>query len=342
MPPPIRALIVADAVAVRRLLAEAMAGEPEIEVIGTAANEVIAQAKLKAHRPDVTIIVAEMPGITETVRAIRHAYPRLPIILFSLSTGPGAAVLGTLMTNGATACVAATSDDRAVVGRCVHDVLLAKMKALRIVGLEPLSRVEIVAIGVSTGGPNALPTVLSVLPADFAVPVLIVQHMPPVFTRQLAERLNAKCKIAVAEAEPGTLLRAGQVWLAPGGRHLVVVAEAGGVRMELNDAPHENSCRPSADPLFDSIARVYGASVLGIVMTGMGRDGLRGCEAIRQAGGRILVQDEATSIVWGMPGSVVRAGLADAVFPLQELGPEIMRRVQVGRHPRFAAAPHGC
>ncbi|HEV7403918.1 MAG TPA: chemotaxis protein CheB [Chthoniobacteraceae bacterium] len=343
MPPPIRTLVVADTVAARRCLAEALANDAGIEVIGTAPNQKIGVAKVLALRPDVVTIAPEMAenGAREMVRAIRHAHPRLPVILFSSAASPGHGVMRELMASGASAFIPTRDGaDRDAVGLSIRDELIPKIKALCTRALERLERIDIVAIGVSTGGPNALPVLLSALPGDFPVPIVIVQHMPPVFTQKLAERLHAKCALEVVEAAAGDPLRAGRVSLAPGNFHLVVAAARGALRFELNQGPQENSCRPSVDPLFRSIAVAYGAHALGVVMTGMGRDGLQGCEALRATGGQIIAQDEATSVVWGMPGSVVRAGLADAVLPLEGLASEILRRVQLGRPSRFSTPAH--
>ncbi|HHW77546.1 MAG TPA: chemotaxis response regulator protein-glutamate methylesterase [Xanthomonadaceae bacterium] len=195
----------------------------------------------------------------------------------------------------------------------------------------PRQRVDIVAIGVSTGGPNALAALLPRLPATFPVPILIVQHMPPIFTRLLAERLAAQSTLAVAEGAAGEILRPGQVRLAPGGSHLVLERQGTQVRLQLNQNEPENSCRPAVDVLFRSVADVYRANALAVILTGMGNDGLRGCEAIRKAGGQILVQDEASSVVWGMPGFVAKAGLADGQIGLAQLAGEILNRARAGR-----------
>ncbi|MDQ5911093.1 MAG: two-component system, chemotaxis family, protein-glutamate methylesterase/glutaminase [Pseudomonadota bacterium] len=192
-------------------------------------------------------------------------------------------------------------------------------------------RIELVAIGVSTGGPNALAALLPRLPANFPVPIVIVQHMPPIFTRLLAERLTAQSTLPVAEAASGEVLQPGHIRLAPGGSHLVLERQVTQVRLQMNQDPPENSCRPSVDVLFRSVATAYRGNVLAVVLTGMGNDGLRGCEAIRQAGGQILVQDEASSVVWGMPGFVARAGLADAQIALNQMAGEIMNRVRTLR-----------
>jgi two-component system chemotaxis response regulator CheB len=188
--------------------------------------------------------------------------------------------------------------------------------------------VEIVAIGASTGGPNALAAVFARLPADFPVPIVMVQHMPPMFTRLLSERLSAEYKIRVQEGSSGSVLVAGQAWIAPGDYHMIVTRDAAQARLLVHQDPPENSCRPAVDVLFRSIAQTFGRNALAVVLTGMGQDGLRGCELVREAGGQIVVQDEATSVVWGMPGYVAKAGLADRVLPISLIGDEIVHRVR--------------
>jgi two-component system chemotaxis response regulator CheB len=197
--------------------------------------------------------------------------------------------------------------------------------------VRPTGIVSAVAIGVSTGGPNALNDVIPGLPASLPAPVLIVQHMPPVFTKILAERLDTRSALTVVEAADGDLVAPGGVWIAPGGQHMVLRREGGQVRIAITDDPPENSCRPAVDPLFRAAAEAYDGRVLAVVLTGMGQDGLRGTERLRDAGARVLAQDEATSVVWGMPGFVARNGLADDVLPLDEIGPEIVRLVTGGR-----------
>jgi len=171
--------------------------------------------------------------------------------------------------------------------------------------------------------------------------VVIVQHMPPVFTRLLAERLAAKSQIGVEEGHAGAVLKPGCAYIAPGDYHMVVASDHQQVMLRTYQGPPENSCRPAVDVLFRSVAEVYKPHALAVVMTGMGQDGLRGCEHIREAGGQILAQDEASSVVWGMPGFVVNNGLADKVLPLEQLGMEITRRVRNGREStrEFKSAP---
>jgi two-component system chemotaxis response regulator CheB len=184
---------------------------------------------------------------------------------------------------------------------------------------------KVVVIGVSTGGPTALGSILPELPAGFPLPVLVVQHMPPLFTRLLAERLHATCKLPVEEASQGAPVEASKILIAPGDFHLKVASNGRGVRVCLDQAPPLNSCRPAVDALFTSIADVYGGAVIAAVLTGMGQDGLRGAEILKAQGASVLAQDEATSVVWGMPGAVVNAGLADSVLPLDQVVPEIVR-----------------
>ena len=163
------------------------------------------------------------------------------------------------------------------------------------------------------------------------MPILVVQHMPPMFTQCLAERLTKNSKVPTVEAKSDTELEPGKAWVAPGDHHLVIVRDGLRVRTKIHQEPQENACRPAVDPLFRSVASIYGRNCLAVVLTGMGQDGLRGCEAIHAAGGQILAQDEATSVVWGMPGFVARAGLADKVLPLSLIAGEIIRRVRTGR-----------
>jgi two-component system chemotaxis response regulator CheB len=183
----------------------------------------------------------------------------------------------------------------------------------------------VVVIGVSTGGPTALGAILPELPAEFPLPVLVVQHMPPLFTRLLAERLHSACRLPVEEAGQGNPVEAGKILIAPGDFHLKVASNGGGVRVFLDQSPPLNSCRPAVDALFTSIGEVYGGAVIAAILTGMGQDGLRGAQILKAQGASVLAQDEASSVVWGMPGAVVNAGLADRVLPLDQVVPEILR-----------------
>jgi len=205
--------------------------------------------------------------------------------------------------------------------------------------LRPVQRrIDTVAVGSSTGGPNALFELIPQLPKDLPIPVVVVQHMPPLFTRLLADRLRAKGKLTVEEGQAGRRLEAGHVWVAPGDYHMTVARKNMDVILELNQGPSENSCRPAVDVLFRSVARTYGPHALGVILTGMGSDGAKGAKAICDAGGEVMVQDEESSVVWGMPGAVVSAGLTDEIYPIQKIVAEIVRRVSTRRWLTTAAS----
>jgi two-component system chemotaxis response regulator CheB len=186
---------------------------------------------------------------------------------------------------------------------------------------------KIVAIGVSTGGPTALMDILPQFPASFPLPVVIVQHMPPLFTKLLAERLQAQSKFEVLEATNGMALKAGRMIVAPGDYHMRLHRSGAETVVHLDQGPRENSCRPAVDVLFRSVAEIYSAGVIGVILTGMGQDGLHGVEQLKSKGAYIIAQDQASSVVWGMPGAVVEAGLADSVLGLRAVVPEILRQV---------------
>jgi two-component system, chemotaxis family, protein-glutamate methylesterase/glutaminase len=350
----IRVLIVDDAVMIRTRLSKILTLDPDIEVVGTAASGKIALAKLLPLKPDIVILDVEMPELDglQTLAQIRQTHPKLPIIMFSTTTTRGATATLDALTLGASDYVAKPSQLSNIeeITQYLQSNLIPKIKALSLKITQPISptspvpsqifptptfshsrvghvRVDIVAIGVSTGGPNALATLLAMMPENFPVPIVIVQHMPPMFTALLAERLTAKCLLPVREAASGEVLQPGTVWLAPGDYHLSLNRSAAGVLLSLDQSPLQNSCRPSVDVLFKSVAQIYGNRALGVILTGMGQDGLRGCESIYAAQGQILAQDEASSVVWGMPGFVVKAGIADAVIPLEQVMPEILCRV---------------
>ena len=349
----LRVLVVDDSAAMRRILRIVLGEDAELEVQGAAAHGKIALAMLAQNVPDIVTLDIEMPEMDglATLVHLRERYPKLPVIMFSTLSERGAAATLDALARGAndyvTKPVAVADAQQAI--HSIREQLIPKIKALcrRQDGVRPQralqvgqrvhgARVELVAIGSSTGGPNALGEVLAAIPADFPVPIVVVQHMPPMFTRLLAERLAKTCALPVREAVAGADMRGGEVWIAPGDYHLAVRRTILGGQMQLLQTPAENSCRPSVDVLFRSVTRGYGASALGVVMTGMGQDGLRGAEEMRAAGSRVWAQDAETSVVWGMPGYVVQAGLAERVLPLRSLGPEIAR-VVVEAHSRIDA-----
>jgi two-component system chemotaxis response regulator CheB len=354
----IRVLVVDDSVVIRRLVTIALEQDPELEVVGVAANGSIALQRIPQYNPDVLTLDIEMPEMDglETLRRLRRDYPQLRVIMFSTLTERGAAVTLDALVLGADDYVTKASNegslDRSMTR--LQEELIPKIKQFfilpgrsraaakpeppRVQVAPPLflgkpvlqstkARPKVVAIGVSTGGPAALGEILPRLPADFPLPVLVVQHMPPLFTRLLAERLHDSCPLPVKEASQGDKVDVGKILIAPGDFHLKVAGGGGGgVQVRLDQSPPQNSCRPAVDALFSSIGEVYGGAAIAVILTGMGQDGLRGVETLKAQGASILAQDEASSVVWGMPGAVVSAGLADRVLPLDQIVPEILRR----------------
>jgi len=352
-------LIVDDAVVIRKALSDTLARDPDLEVVGTASNGRIALGKLQTLRPDVILLDIEMPEMNglEAIPEIRKLLPLIPIIIFSTLTERGAEVTLDALALGATDYVMKPSNsDMGPTSDGITRDLIPKIRSLchisrpvrmplagaaepalkdQVVEIRtrPLSSLTvppgIVAIGVSTGGPDALAKLLPALPTEFPLPIVIAQHMPPIFTTLLAKRLATKCSVPVLECQPGALLEPGCVWIAPGDYHMVVREEGGLLRLQTHKGPRENFCRPSVDVLFRSVAEVFGAKSLGVILTGMGQDGLKGCEALCKQDANVIVQDEATSVVWGMPGFVARAGLAEKILPLDQIGSEIIRRASL-------------
>lgn len=345
----VRVLVVDDSIVVRRMLVGILAKEQGIEIVGTANDGQAALGQLPLARPDVVVLDVEMPNMNgiETLRELRKTYPRLPVIMFSSITKRGAKITLDAFSAGANdyVCKPSTLSGQQSIEQVAVE-LAAKIRLhhsvanrnpqqaiipTRIVQRQVASAfpVELIAIVASTGGPNALFEVLTKLPADFPVPVVVVQHMPPVFTSALAERINRAAPLDVREGIDGAQLSRGDIWIAPGGRHMVVRREPGSLRIGLTDAPPEHGCRPAGDVLFRSAAEARGAAVLGVVLTGMGKDGAAGSRAIVDAGGQVLAQDEATSVVWGMPGCVATEGLASAVLPIDRVADELITRVSI-------------
>jgi len=391
----IKVLVVDDSVVVRRLIVDSLTGAPDIEVVGTAANGLLAQAKIDQLKPDAVTMDIEMPqmdGIA-AVRELRKRHKHLPVIMFSTLSAAGASATLEALSAGATDYVTKPSNVGSIAESiaAVREQLVPKIHALAgrrqpgsatrpgqppgrpgasqppagrpggpvpgRPGLAPLrptgpatagparparragpaGRIDILAIGSSTGGPDALTKVLQALPADLPVPVVVTQHMPPVFTRMFAERLDRSTSLHVVEAGDGMELAPGTVYIAPGDKHLVLQRRSTATLTQLSGAPPENSCRPAVDVMFRSVAALFGASAFATVLTGMGYDGRGGAKVLREAGAEILAQDEASSVVWGMPGAVVGAGLADEILPLDRIAAALMQRVQTGRVSRPTA-----
>lgn len=349
--PKIRVLVVDDAVVIRRLVSEAVTEDEELELAGWASNGKVALAKIPQINPDCVTLDVEMPEMDgiQTLIEIRKVYPRLPVIMFSTLTERGASKTLEALARGATDYVAKPANVGSVL-ECLERLrtdLIPKIKECarasyagafpqpvppaqaRRTSSSSFSSVEpkVVCIASSTGGPNALSVVIPALPRDFPLPVVIAQHMPPMFTALFAKRLDEIAELSVYEAEQGAVLSAGCVYIAPGGKHLEIHKVGLQLSLRLTLDPPENSCRPAADVLFRSVVRQFSGAVLGVVLSGMGQDGLRGCKALVEAGGQVIVQDQATSVVWGMPGSVAQAGLAGQVLPLDQIAGAITSRV---------------
>jgi two-component system chemotaxis response regulator CheB len=360
--PKIRVLVVDDAVVIRSMVSDLLSSDPAFEVVGMAANGRIALAMIPEVVPDIITLDVEMPEMNglDALVEIRKLYPCLPVIMFSALTEWGATATLDALALGASDFVTKPANVGSVSTaiRRIRDDLIPKIKHLcpcvasfahcsavslgkrlnstvdpsagQTLARSPAqtARIGILAIGVSTGGPNALAELLPKLPSNFRIPIVIVQHMPEIFTKLLAERLDKSCSISVSEGMTGDTLKPGHAFVAPGDYHMVVRRDGFSVRLETNKEQPENSCRPAVDVLFSSVVKAFGPRTLGVVLTGMGKDGLRGCGLIKDAGGQVVVQDNESSVVWGMPGYVANAGLADRVLPLKDIAHEIMRRVE--------------
>ena len=338
---PIRVLVVDDSLVMRSLLRMVLASEPAIELAGMASDGIAALDEVQRLKPDLVLLDIEMPRMNglEVLAELRARRVAAKVIMCSTLTSRGARITLEALASGATDYVTkptAQNGAANAVASLSRD-LLPRIKGLftslqaqtATVVVETLSprRAEIVVVGVSTGGPVALEALLSQLPAEFPVPIVIVQHMPQLFTAMLADCLNRECALRVMEANPAMRPEAGTVIIARGDWHLEFsrLAFGTGYALRLSQAEPEHFCRPSVDLLFRSAAAFYGDTVIGVVLTGMGSDGLEGCKAIRRAGGRILAQDRASSAVWGMPGVVAEAGLAHRVLPLPAIATELQR-----------------
>ena len=357
----VRILIVDDSAVMRSLLRAVVMTDVRLEVTATASNGESGLRAMETMHPDLVLLDVEMPVMDglSTLRAMRERGLRVPVIMCSTLTQRGAQVTIEALATGAADYVAKPSGQpsrEAAVEALAHD-LIPKILALTtrrviptsvpraMVGVLPPvtppaaaangamygmagtagAAPRAVVVGVSTGGPAALDVLLPALPVDFPLPVLVVQHMPELFTKLLAERLDSRCALRVVEAQEGMAVEAGHVYVAKGNWHMEVLGD--GRRLRLTQAAPENHCRPSADVLFRSAVAAWGDAVLGVILTGMGADGLAGCRMIRARGGSVLAQDQATSAVWGMPGAVAHAGLAQKILPLQAIAGEVVQIV---------------
>jgi two-component system chemotaxis response regulator CheB len=344
----IRVMVVDDSPLVRKIAGDILGADPGIEVVATAANAEFALNKLEREAPDVITMDIEMPGIggLEAIRQIMSRQPT-PIIVLSAHARRGAELTLQALEAGAVdfmlkPSVSLSGGLDAVARELIEKVRgasgiqmpqeaaqpartkPAKVAAVPTSGPAPCDVHQLVAVGTSTGGPVALKTVLSELPTDFPLPIVVVQHMPPVFTRAFAERLNAVCRLQVKEAEEGDALLAGRVLIAPGDYHLVVLRSAPRPRVSLHQRELVSGHRPSVDVLMHSVAREYGAAAIGVIMTGMGKDGAQGLRQLHRSGGLVLAQDRESSVIYGMNREVILNGDADQVLPVEDIARSLL------------------
>lgn len=349
----IRVMVVDDSAVVRGLVSRQLNTEAGICVVATAANGELALAELARREVDVVVLDIEMPvmdGLT-ALKEIVVRYPSTRVIMASTLTLRNAEISLTALHLGASDYVAKPEAGLGAA-ETFHRDLSAKIRALAVrrpaaasvvappsappqsapppsrapsAVRAPRTRPGVILIGSSTGGPPALLKLFEALKGAVEQPILLVQHMPPTFTTLLAEQLTRAGDRPCAEARQGEPIRPGHCYVAPGGWHMVVDRDGGAPALRLNQDPPENFCRPAVDPLFRSAAHVYGAGALGVVLTGMGADGATGCEAVAHAGGAFIVQDEASSVVWGMPGAAAATGLSAGILPLDQIAPWLRR-----------------
>ncbi|MEM9202239.1 MAG: chemotaxis response regulator protein-glutamate methylesterase [Actinomycetota bacterium] len=355
--PNIRVLVCDDSVVVRRIVAEMIDRDPELEVVGTARDGADALRQVQALNPDIMTLDIEMPVMDglETLRNLRTVAPRLPVVMFSTLTTQGSSAALDALSLGAKDYVGKPSN----VGRTkdvasqLEEELIPKLKALVPGRLQPAGlaqpaarpqaraeggfgdrsgRIDALLIASSTGGPVALEDLFRAIKQPLPVPTLIVQHIPPVFSEMLAERLDKVGPTHFHHAEPGMPVQAGHAYLAPGGLHMTIERQGANLVIGTNEGPKVNHCRPAADVLFESAEPIFGGNALCVVLTGMGNDGAEGCRRLTAKGASVIAQDEPTSVVWGMPRAVTEAGLANEVLPL----PDIAGRIEswLGRHAR--------
>jgi len=350
---PIRVLVIDDSALVRKLLAELLRTDPRIEVVGTAPDAYVARTKIKTLEPDVLTLDVEMPGMDGLtfLRNLMRLRP-MPVVMVSSLTDRGAEVTLDALSVGAVDYLSKPKLDVAIKLGDYRDELIEKIHIAARARIAPAvpdssgrwkqslsasvivprlapvnfqSKERLIAVGASTGGTEAIRELLLGIPPD-GPGVVIAQHIPRVFSKPFAERLNRVCPMAVCEAEDGQEIRPGHAYIAPGDLHLMVVRRAGRWYCRLDDGPAVNRHRPSVDVLFRSVAQQAGRSAIGVLLTGMGRDGALGLKEIHEAGGATLVQDEATSVVWGMPGEAVQLGAAEEILPLPKIATRVLER----------------
>ncbi|PID72922.1 MAG: chemotaxis response regulator protein-glutamate methylesterase [Desulfobacterales bacterium] len=346
----LRVLVVDDTIVYRKAVSDILEQLPGIEVVGVAHNGSIAMAKVKTLKPDLLTLDVEMPQMNgiEVLQELQKNHPDVGAIMLSTLTSEGSSLTLRALELGAFDFIPKPKGANVQANLAEIKALLAPMlparpsvssgrKAGPVIRktASPATascrrKSEIVTIGISTGGPNALHLMLPKLPKDLGVPVLIVQHMPPVFTKSLAESLDKKCALTVKEAEEGENILPNTIYIAPGGRQMKIIAGRDGIhrQIKLTDDPPENSCRPAADYLFRSVADYYVGRTTAVIMTGMGSDGTKGLGILKEKSAYIIGQDEQSCVVYGMPKTPAELGYLDTVLPLHKIADEIVRSVR--------------
>ncbi|MFN3567914.1 MAG: chemotaxis response regulator protein-glutamate methylesterase [Caldimicrobium sp.] len=338
----IRVLIVDDSAIMRKLLNDILKKDPQIEIVGQANNGKEALEKARLLKPDVITLDIEMPemdGLT-ALKLLKAEKNPAKVIMFSSLTQEGAKATIEALSLGAYDFVPKPSTKSFIESvKKIEEELIPKIKSIMpekgvlakpekslIMPKLKAGLFRVLGIGVSTGGPQTLLEIFRNMPNSFPYPIFIVQHMPPLFTKQLAERLNKESPLTVKEAENGEVIKEGVAYVAPGDYHMEVVLEERTKKIYLHQGPPRSNCRPSVDVLFESLAKVYNGSCLVMVLTGMGKDGLEGAKKIKERGGAVIAQDAQSSVVFGMPRAVIEAGLADEVLPLSDI-PRRLREI---------------
>ncbi len=356
----LRVLVVDDSVMYRKVLSDVLSNIPGVEVVGTATDGKVALAKIPQLKPDMLTLDFDMPELDGlmVLERVREDHPDLKTVMVSAHTKEGAAITLKALELGALTFITKPRTVNSLESRTVLlDQLARVVKEIR-AQIHPLQcpvnkgraiphpftsnaapgkitsraaggRIQIVAIGISTGGPKALAQLIPCLPEALRIPVVIVQHMPSDFTAALAQSLDQKSVVKVVEAENNMALTRGTVFIAPGGRQMKVVMVSGKSMLEVNDDPPENHCQPSVDYLFRSISKVFGKHALGVIMTGMGSDGVLGLRLMKRLGAQVIAQDRQSCVVFGMPGEAINAGVVDQVVPLGHIATQILQRVGV-------------
>ncbi|HBH51689.1 MAG TPA: chemotaxis response regulator protein-glutamate methylesterase [Planctomycetaceae bacterium] len=354
----VRILVVDDSALYRQLVRNVLREVPGVEVVAAAKGGREALDLVGQHDPDLLTLDVHMPDVDgiHVLRELKKRRVRSRALMLSSLTANGAQVTTDALLEGAFDFIQKPSGADAEANRLyLRDSLIEKIAAFRAsrarrrsfpvatrptetatvdTSEEPATpgfRCEALVVATSTGGPVALREFLPALPADLPVPVFVVQHMPPQYTKPLAERLNQVCPLEVLEAVDGIVAEAGSVYIAPGGKHLKLDRRMGKVRLKLTEDPPENGCRPAADYMFRSTADTWPGRILAVVLTGMGRDGMAGCRQIREQGGYVMAQHADGCIVYGMPKAVIDEKLAHAVLPLDKLAPAVVQRIRRSR-----------